>query len=138
MPGKQLLINDDYTVAFMPGIGAAVSTEVKKITRPNFAINKEASTKELLLWGENNDLPQQVIGDVRKDPEIGTLLNKLVNLLYSSGLAWGIPKVVNGVKSYDSLPANEDLIVKTGRQILTVTFRKLQRICIGFQMLFRK
>ena len=86
MSEEKVLINENYSVAFMPGINAAVSTEVKKITRPNFSIDKEASDKEILFWGEDNDFPQKVIEDVRKDPEIGTLLKKQADLLYSSGL----------------------------------------------------
>lgn len=113
MSEQKVLINDDYSVGYMPGIYAAVSTDVKKITRPSFGINKEAASKEILFWGDNNDFPQQVIADVRKDPEIGTLLNKQVNLLYSSGLGWGIPSVDNGVKTYTSLSPAEDLVVKS-------------------------
>jgi hypothetical protein len=112
MADEKVLINDNYSVAFMPGISAAVSTEVKKITRPNFTINKDAANQEILFWGDDNDFPQNVIGDVRKDPEIGTLLNKQAALLYSSGLSWGIPKIVDGVKRYEPLTDAENLVVK--------------------------
>jgi hypothetical protein len=58
----------------------------------------------MLKWGDNNDFPQKVIEDVRKNPELGTLLDKQANLLYSSGLEWGIPKIVNGVEVLEPLP----------------------------------
>lgn len=112
MPEQKILINENYSVAFMPGVNAAVSTEVKKITRPNFSINKEAADQDLLSWGEYNDFPQKAIDDIRKDPEIGTLIKKQADLLYSSGLSWGIPEIVDGVKRYKPLSAAEDIIVK--------------------------
>lgn len=111
MTEEKVLFNENYTVAFMPGIGAAVSTEVKKITRPNFSINKGSADQKILFWGEDNDFPQKVIEDVRRDAEIGTLLRKLSNLLYSGGLSWGIPKRVNGIKVYDPLPPADELLV---------------------------
>lgn len=112
MVEEKVLINDSYTVAFMPGIGAAVSTDVKKITRPSFTLEKESLSLGYLPWGDENDFPQKVIGDVRKDPEIGTLLNKQARLLYSSGLSWGIPEIKDGVKIYNPLTAEENLVVK--------------------------
>lgn len=112
MPEARVLINDEYTVAFMPGIGATVSTGINKVTRPAFTIDKIAQQRTFMWWGDSNDFPQQVIADVRKNPEIGTLLNKQANLLYSSGLSWGIPELVNGQKKLNQLPPEEESVIK--------------------------
>jgi hypothetical protein len=82
-----IVFNDSATFGVTPL--AVVSTDVKAIGRPTNIIDKDTKGKELLKWGENNDFPQKVIEDVRKNPELGTLLDKQANLLYSAGLEWG-------------------------------------------------
>ncbi len=82
--------NEDYTVALMPGYNAIVSTDVP-LQRPTQTVLLNTTKTPILYWGSNNTFPQDVIADVRKDPEIGTLLDKQANLLYSGGLIWGIP-----------------------------------------------
>ena len=83
----KIVFNEDASFGVTPL--AVVSTEVKSVGRPTNIIDKETKGKELLKWGENNDFPQQVIIDIRKNPELGTLLDKEANLLYSAGLEWG-------------------------------------------------
>lgn len=109
---EKVLYNADKSVAFFAQVGAVVSTDVKKLTRPNYSIDKIASTRNVMYWGDGNDFPQQVIADVRKDPEIGTLLNKQASLLYSGGVSWGIPKKVNGKLVYEDLPESDDKLVR--------------------------
>ena len=107
-----IIINDEYTVALLPGARAAVSTDVKSLSRPTLEIDRLASTRNLLFWGDNNDFPQSVINNVRKDPEIGTLLDKQAALLYSGGISWGIPSKVNGKVIYTDLSPNEDKVIR--------------------------
>jgi hypothetical protein len=100
---KQPIFNTDFTVSLLPGFNAIASTDVK-MQRPINTQLANDSKKTILFWGDNNTFPQDVIADVRKDPEIGTLLDKQANLLYSGGLMWGIPEIdANGQKVYTPL-----------------------------------
>jgi len=105
---SDILYSDNYEFAFMPGIGAAVttsSTDVKSLNHPSSTIGKEASKNDILFWGEDNDFPQKVIEDVRKSPVLGTLLGDKADLLYSGGLIWGIPDPKDPAKL---LPLSDD------------------------------
>ncbi len=105
-----VIINDDATFGITRS--AIVSLESTSIPRPAFSVDKETAGKKLNPWGENNDFPQQVIGDVRKNPQLGTLLNQLANLLYSSGLEWGIPKRVNGIEILEPVDDTMDAEIR--------------------------
>lgn len=69
---------------------AVFSTETN-LSRPAYASVINTTGAKASLWGEDNDFPQKVIKDVRRNPELGTLLDKQANLLYGGGLDWGIP-----------------------------------------------
>jgi hypothetical protein len=93
---EKILFNEGATFGITSS--AIISTEVKP-ARPTGTITKDDKGKKLLNWGEDNDFPQQVIADVRKNPELGNLLDKQANLLYSAGLEWGIlEKDKNGIE----------------------------------------
>lgn len=110
MSKKQVVINADLTFGMTKS--ALVSMDsTTTISRPSFAVDKNTVGKKLLLWGEDNDFPQKVIADVRKNPELGTLLNKQASLLYSGGLEWGILKKVNGKEVLEPLPEAMDIEV---------------------------
>jgi hypothetical protein len=104
--------NEDYTLAVLPGASAIVSTEVQKLNRPTNTIASGTDT-DYIKWGEGDNFPQQVILDVNKDPEIGILLEKKANLLYSGGLIWGIPtKDADGNEYLKPLEDNQNKEVK--------------------------
>jgi hypothetical protein len=107
---SNVILNSEATFGITRS--ALVSADVKTVGRPAYTVDKLTVGKKLLLWGENNDFPQLVIADVRKNPELGTLLDKQANLLYSSGLEWGIPKMVNGVEVLEPLPEKMDADVR--------------------------
>lgn len=110
---SEILVNNKYNVAILPRAGVAVTTNMKRLPRPTTTVDKISQHYQIMYWGDGNDFPQQVIADVRMDPEIGALLNKKAALLYSSGLIWGIPKIVNGVEVLTPLPDADEKIVKT-------------------------
>ncbi|OFY87843.1 MAG: hypothetical protein A3F72_02940 [Bacteroidetes bacterium RIFCSPLOWO2_12_FULL_35_15] len=91
MENKEVLFSEDYRFSYMPGVSASISTDVINTTRPSSSINKLAAKNEILFWGEDNDFPQLVIADVRKNTELGMLLEKQAGLLYAGGLIWGTP-----------------------------------------------
>jgi hypothetical protein len=72
-------------------VGAVVTFETPG--RPSNATPKDTETLlgDVAIWGSNNDFPQEVIKDIRKDPDLGPLLSKAAALIYSGGLTWGIP-----------------------------------------------
>lgn len=110
MSEEAVILNEGNTFGIIKN--AVVSLDsTTTIARPSFVIDKNTVGKKLLLWGEDNDFPQKVIADVRKNPELGTLLNKQASLLYSGGLEWGILKKVNGKETLEALPEAQDIEV---------------------------
>jgi hypothetical protein len=91
--------------------------ELGKVPKPISVIEKETGTSPVAIWGDDNDFPRNVINDVRKDPEIGTLLDKQAKLLYSGGIMWGKP-VINdrGQETLEPLEASLDLKIRTWMQ----------------------
>ena len=104
--------NNDYSAYLLPKIGAIV-TGVKSVPPASAAEIKDDDSGDMALWGDNNDFPQRVIEDVRKDPEIGTLLDKQARLLYSGGLVWGkITQKDNGQEVLTALEGNKNTVIK--------------------------
>lgn len=96
---------------YLPGISALV-TETKS-PRPTSTTLDDTQTTTVAPWGYENDFPQKVIEDVRKDPEIGTLLDKQARLLYSGGLIWGTIETQEGGKEImKPLAPARDKIIK--------------------------
>lgn len=87
---NSVIANEDYSAHILKGAGAAAIVTEKAAPRvTSAAVIDDSSAGKMALWGEGNDFPQTVIADVRKDPEIGTLLDKEARLLYSGGLVYG-------------------------------------------------
>lgn len=93
---EKFIADETYTAFLLPGIKAIVTTEPPK--RYTSSPIKEEGSSKMALWGDDNDFPQKVIEDVRKDPEIGTLLDKQARLLYSGGLVYGRIEILEGGK----------------------------------------
>lgn len=111
---KNIQFEEDYSLAFLPGIGAIVQTDVSSLPRPTNTIEANATKGDHIPWGTSDDFPQSVIDDVNKDPEVGRLLEVKASLLYSGGLQWGIPKKDDkGVEYLEPLADNEDSIVRS-------------------------
>lgn len=89
MEGKEIIANSDYSAYVVPlhSSSAIVTEKQQPSTTP--IIKDYKSGSDIAEWGDGNNFPQLVIEDVRRDPEIGTLLNNKAELLYSGGLAWG-------------------------------------------------
>jgi len=92
---KEIIFSDDLSAAYVKSISAIVTDSVPRFTSVPIKTDDDG---KIAKWDANNDFPQKVITDVRKDPEIGTLLNKQARLLYSGGLIWGKIKVMEGGK----------------------------------------
>lgn len=88
---KNIVFNDDYSAAIIPAIGAVV-TDVASMPRPTSATIKSTDSDAMALWGDNNDFPQLVINDVRKDAELPNLLDEKARLAYAGGLIYGTLK----------------------------------------------
>jgi hypothetical protein len=109
---QEVEFDSNFNSALLPKIGAIVTTgtDVNRVTTP--LIKNEGSSK-MVSWGDNNDFPQMVIKDVRKDPELPTLLNKMAQLIYSGGLIWGkIEQGNNGLETLVPLEPAADLKIR--------------------------
>jgi hypothetical protein len=69
---------------------AAEFADLSKITRPVSVDPKETGTELIAKWGDDNNFPANVIADLRKDPELSSMLIKKAKIIYSGGLTWGI------------------------------------------------
>ena len=95
---------DDFSAYYLPSMGAIV-TDLKTVPRPITPIIKSEDSDLMALWGPQNDFPQQVIADVRQDPELPNLLDEKARLLYSSGLIYGkLVKGGDGTETLEPLP----------------------------------
>lgn len=109
---QEVEVNSDYSAYMLPKIGAIV-TGAGPQTRVTTPIIKAEGSSKMVSWGDNNDFPQQVIADVRKDPELPTLLNKAAKLIYSGGLMWGkVVKGADGLETLMPLEPAKDLTVR--------------------------
>jgi hypothetical protein len=95
-----IVVSDTFDAYYMPKIGAIV-TASEEVGKPTASIIKNADTNEMVLWGDNNDFPQLVIKDVRRDPELPNLLDEKARLIYSGGLIYG--KLVKGDNGAETL-----------------------------------
>lgn len=85
-----IIHNSDRSAAILSGLKAIVT--YKKTPRATVPTEvPQSSSGKIAFWGDDNDFPQKVIEDVRKDSELGPLLNKKADLLYAGGIVWGIP-----------------------------------------------
>ncbi len=108
---KDVIIADDKSAFYMPGMSAIVTNA--PTTRPTTTVEKSFDSLPVAAWGENNTFPQDVISDVRKDPEIGTLLDKKARLLYSGGLIYGKITIGNdGAETMTPIDADKDKEIK--------------------------
>lgn len=96
MAKEEIIVEFGAEAFYLPGVKALV-TETNS-PRPTSTSLDDTTTTDVAPWGDNNDFPQKVIEDVRKDPEIGTLLDKQARLLYSGGLIWGTITTQEGGK----------------------------------------
>lgn len=96
MAKEEIIVEFGAEAFYLPGVKALV-TETNS-PRPTSTSLDDTTTTDVAPWGDNNDFPQKVIEDVRKDPEIGTLLDKQARLLYSGGLIWGKIETQEGGK----------------------------------------
>lgn len=90
-------------------VGAIVTMPVPS-TSPS--IKDDDTSTSIAYWGVQNDFPQKVIEDIKKDTELGPLLEKKALLVYAGGLKWGIPTTVNGKTTLEPLTKEENKPVK--------------------------
>lgn len=85
----------DGSAFIVSGIKASAIITTTQPQRATAARPDDASgvSGDMAMWGDDNDFPQLVIADIRKDPDLGPLLSKAAALLYSGGLTWGIPEI---------------------------------------------
>jgi hypothetical protein len=113
MKNNKVIVSKDYDAFILPGIGAVVTESAP----PTSTVFKSEGNEELAVWGTNNDFPQLVIADVRKDPELPNLLDEKARLLYSGGLIFG--KLVKGKDGSESLEPLDEGAAKEINEWLT-------------------
>lgn len=74
----------DGNVAFLPGISAAVMVEQPSV-KPSSPQVKKTTSSEIIPWGDNNSLPQDVIETTSKSTEFMPLLEKKMAIVYARG-----------------------------------------------------
>lgn len=93
---ETVIHNSDRTAAIVKGVTASA---IVTFTRPNRATTpteQNITAGKMAYWGDDNDFPQKVIADLKKDTDLAPLLSKQALLLYSGGLTWGIPDNTTG------------------------------------------
>ena len=98
---NDVLISDNGEAAYMPGIAAVVTTNggaksAPKPTVPPVSDEKSMRDGKLVPWGDNNQFPQTVLKECRKNTIIGSALDQKARIAYEAGLAYGTRDVVNG------------------------------------------
>lgn len=83
--------NIDNTAAIVTGIKTSAIITFESEKKATTAVPVKDNNSKMAFWGTDNDFPQRVIIDVRKDHELGPLLNKKAQLIHAGGITWGIP-----------------------------------------------
>jgi hypothetical protein len=112
---KKITYIEDRSAAIVRGVKTSAYISFKDAPP-----QKNPKLKDLIgvdsviaLWGDANDFPQQVIEDVRKDPELGALLKKDADLMTAGGLCWGIPEYLeDGTEYLKPLTGAENDVIK--------------------------
>lgn len=91
------------------GVGAAITMPSPSTTPP---LKDMDANNVIAFWGDENNFPQKVITDIKKDTELGPLLEKKALLVYAGGLKWGVPTMVNGKEVMQPLPVKENKIIR--------------------------
>lgn len=106
----KIIHNSDFSASIVETVNVSALVTFEKQPRSLTALPKDEGSGKIAIWGEENDFPQKVIEDVRKDAELGPLLEKQAVLLYSGGLTWGIPSLnEKGEEILTPLKDNEHL-----------------------------
>lgn len=95
---KKTVFNSDNSAAYLPAVQTIITlspyarglTDAPARSKTPRDKDDEAGSSEMALWGDDNDFPQKVIADVRKDTELGPLVRKNAKLLCSGGVVWGV------------------------------------------------
>src|SRR6056297_2381331 len=88
---KDMVIHHDGTTAYLPGVKAAVLTgtdSVRLVNEPDadpkdVLVDKLKDAPKVVPWGEDNDLPQQIVEKVYKLPQMTS--NLWFNIVTSYG-----------------------------------------------------
>lgn len=107
---KQIVVSEMYDVFYLPQVGAIVDL-APGVSKPTTSVVKQQGSDAMAFWGDNNDFPQLVIKDVRRDPELPNLLDEKARLLYSGGLVWG--QLVVGDDGKETIKPYDSNITKT-------------------------
>lgn len=93
---KDIIISGSGQLAYLPSVGAlcVVETDSNKILETSCIDPKEFTYKKkkyrgFIPWGEDNDIPQQVIEKIYKVPDVTAPLSLNIDLTYGSGIVYG-------------------------------------------------
>src|SRR5690242_15515920 len=105
------IVNESWAIVQTIQTGAVVKYSSE--TRSTTPLPKEAiASTKIAIWGDDNAFPQNVIKDIDADHELGQMIADKASLIYSGGLTWGIPKIVNGEEILDPIDDKEDTVVR--------------------------
>jgi hypothetical protein len=92
-----LIINENATVVYSETNGVVYSVGVKnKPTTVKVTDDKSGKEGKVIPWGDNNDFPQVVLEECRKNTIVGATIDKKARIAYEAGLAYGVKKAVDG------------------------------------------
>lgn len=86
---QELLINHDAHIGYSQRLDAAVFFSQKTDPQPTVAPEEKTSEK-VALWGANNDFPQIIEREIKKNPDLGTVLDWQARALYAGGLTYKV------------------------------------------------
>ncbi|MBC6698081.1 hypothetical protein [Hymenobacter sp. BT190] len=92
---QDIIVNEAASVVYMPGISAVATVTsgdpLKAPTTPGQKKEAEGGhTNELIAnWGQNNQLPREILNDIERSPELSSVLDWKKRALISGGLSYG-------------------------------------------------
>ncbi|MCJ8334937.1 MAG: hypothetical protein MJH10_11900 [Epibacterium sp.] len=95
----QILSNEAATIFVSPAAGAVYEEvqEVKPRRQHTVQDKNNLNTHDkIAYWGDNNDFPQQVLAEIEKNSDLGSMLDLQARALVSGGLGYRVIDMATG------------------------------------------
>lgn len=102
METGRIVANETGSVLYSEGLEAAVKTGIDKKTKIIVPDTKENAQHDgkIVMWGNDNLFPQNILKEARKNTIIGTTLDKQARIAYEAGIEYGKYDTTSGEKTH--------------------------------------
>ncbi len=112
--GRNKTIILPNNTAYLQGVKAVVTSQNKQLIAesakdPQEIFDKSKNLRGFVHWGDDNDLPNQVMESVKDVPQIMGGMPFLVQLIYGDGIVYGTYKMEKGKKIFEESLDNKDI-----------------------------